>query len=161
MTNQCRGTLYIGVTNNLPKRVYQHRNALADGFTKKYGLKRLVYYELFHDARSAIQREKNLKHWIRDWKIKLIETKNPSWIDLYEGILSWCRWILGSSPRKTRVGLILSSQFRTRLPWALCKGWFSNDLLAWDRAPLNETRFWPALRWLYNASSTDNHALKW
>ena len=88
MANQPRGTLYIGVTNNLPKRVYQHRNALADGFTKKYGLKRLVYYELFLDARSAIQREKNLKHWIRDWKIKLIETKNPSWIDLYEDILS-------------------------------------------------------------------------
>lgn len=86
-TNQKNGTLYIGVTSDLVKRVYQHKNALVDGFTKKHGLKRLVYYEHFLEVQSALQREKNLKHWIRDWKVALIQARNPSWEDLYEEIL--------------------------------------------------------------------------
>ena len=88
MANQPRGTLYIGVTNNLAKESLPAQKCPRGWLHEKYGLKKLVYYEFFLDARSAIQREKNLKHWIRDWKIKLIETKNPSWIDLYEDILS-------------------------------------------------------------------------
>ena len=83
MSNKPNGTLYIGITSSLIKRVYEHRCALQDGFTKKYGLKRLVYYEECLDVLSAIQREKNLKKWIRDWKIKLIEDKNPLWSDLW------------------------------------------------------------------------------
>ena len=83
MSNSPRGTLYIGVTSNLIKRVYEHKSALQDGFTRKYGLNRLVYYEECLDVLSAIQREKNLKNWFRDWKIKLIEDKNPNWDDLW------------------------------------------------------------------------------
>ena len=86
MSNQPNGTLYIGVTSNLIKRVYEHKYASLDSFTKKYGLKRLVYYEECSDVGSAIQREKNLKNWKRDWKIKLIEHGNPSWNDLWSEI---------------------------------------------------------------------------
>ena len=87
MTNKPHGTLYIGVTNNLIRRVYEHREVLLEGFTKKYHLKRLVYYEGTDNILSAIQREKNLKHWVRGWKISLIEKMNPEWRDLYEDIL--------------------------------------------------------------------------
>ncbi len=85
MSNQPNGTLYIGVTGDLVKRVYEHKHALQDGFTRKYNLKKLVYYEESLDMYSAIQREKNLKHWTREWKINLIESKNPLWADL------WCK----------------------------------------------------------------------
>ena len=78
------GTLYVGVTNNLVRRVYEHREGLADGFTKRYGLKRLVYYERFEDIRDAIQREKTMKHWPRAWKVRLVHGMNPEWDDLYE-----------------------------------------------------------------------------
>ena len=81
-----RGTLYIGVTSDLIKRVYEHKHKLIEGFTKKYDVSQLVYYEIFEDIERAIQREKNLKHWIRSWKIKLIETHNPDWLDLYDEI---------------------------------------------------------------------------
>jgi putative endonuclease len=80
------GTLYVGVTNDLVRRVYEHREALAPGFTKKYGVKRLVYYEQHDTALGAIQREKNIKHWSREWKIDLILSMNPEWRDLYEEI---------------------------------------------------------------------------
>lgn len=80
------GTLYIGVTNDLLRRVYEHRNDLIDGFTRKYGVHRLVYYEMCDDAYSAIQREKQLKRWKRAWKIRLIEEKNPEWEDLWYSI---------------------------------------------------------------------------
>ena len=76
------GTLYIGVTSNLKKRIYEHKESLVDGFTKKYNVDKLVYFEMTNDINSAIQREKQLKKWKREWKIKLIE-KNPYWIDLY------------------------------------------------------------------------------
>ena len=77
------GTLYIGVTNNLVRRVYEHRSDVVRGFTKKYGVHRLVYYERLFDVENAIRREKRLKKWSRAWKIRLIEQTNPNWDDLY------------------------------------------------------------------------------
>jgi putative endonuclease len=82
------GTLYIGVTSDLVKRVWQHKEGLADGFTKKYGIKTLVWFELQGGAEAAISREKQLKKWNRAWKIELIEASNPHWQDLYSGIIS-------------------------------------------------------------------------
>jgi len=78
------GTLYVGVTNDLARRVFEHRNDLIGGFTKKYGVHVLVYYEVFGDVYAAIQREKRLKKWKRAWKVELIERHNPKWIDLYD-----------------------------------------------------------------------------
>jgi putative endonuclease len=80
------GTLYIGVTNNLIRRVYEHKAGLADGFTKRYRIHRLVYFEQYDDVDAAILREKRLKKWDRVWKIGLIEELNPNWDDLYPGI---------------------------------------------------------------------------
>jgi putative endonuclease len=77
------GTLYIGVTNNLRRRVYEHKNGLIEGFTKKYNVNRLVYYEQTENIEGAIQREKRLKKWNRQWKIELIEQINPDWKDLF------------------------------------------------------------------------------
>jgi putative endonuclease len=84
MASQRNGTLYIGVTNNLSKRVYEHREGLVEGFTKRYGVKLLVYYEMFDSISYALQRETNLKRWPRKWKLELIEKDNPQWRDLYE-----------------------------------------------------------------------------
>ena len=81
------GTLYVGMTNDLVRRVFQHRNGMVPGFTKRYGVKRLVYFEEHATALAAIQREKNIKHWSREWKIDLIMTMNPEWRDLYEDIV--------------------------------------------------------------------------
>ena len=78
------GTLYTGVTNNLSKRVWAHKDAVGSKFTSHYGVKRLVYYELFEDVTHAIAREKQLKRWRRAWKIALIERDNPQWLDIYE-----------------------------------------------------------------------------
>jgi putative endonuclease len=83
LASKRNGTLYVGVTQDLLKRVYLHKKELLDGFTKKYNVKRLVYYEVYQDIKDAILREKGLKKWKREWKIKLIEEKNPSWEDLY------------------------------------------------------------------------------
>lgn len=80
------GTLYVGVSSDLPKRIWEHRKGVTDGFTKKYGVKRLVYYEVFDDVRNAIHREKRLKKYKREAKIKLIERSNPEWKDLYDDI---------------------------------------------------------------------------
>ena len=81
------GTLYIGVTNNLVRRVYEHREGLAESFTKRYGIKTLVYFEPHETIAIALQREKNIKHWSREWKIDLIIASNPDWCDLYEEIV--------------------------------------------------------------------------
>jgi putative endonuclease len=78
------GTLYIGVTSNLVRRIWQHREGVIDGFTKKYGVKRLVWYEVHSDIVSAITREKQLKNWNRLWKIELIQKENPAWRDRYQ-----------------------------------------------------------------------------
>lgn len=81
-----KGTLYIGVTSDIVQRSWQHKEGLNDGFTKKYGVSRLVYYELHDDITAAIIREKQLKGWKRDWKVALIEEHNPEWLDLYHKI---------------------------------------------------------------------------
>jgi putative endonuclease len=81
------GTLYVGMTNELVRRVYEHREGFADGFTRKYNVKHLVYYEMHDTAIGAIQREKNIKHWSREWKIDLIVRENAIWRDLYEDIV--------------------------------------------------------------------------
>jgi len=80
------GTLYVGVTSNLLQRVWQHKEGLADGFTKKYEISSLVWYEQHDSAESAITREKQIKKWNRMWKIRLIEATNPYWNDLYSGL---------------------------------------------------------------------------
>ena len=86
LANKRNGTLYIGVTSNLVKRVYEHKNNIVDGFTKKYSIHKLVYYEITDDIESAIRREKQLKKWNRKWKMNLIEKNNPEWKDLYFGL---------------------------------------------------------------------------
>ena len=83
MASQRNGTLYIGVTNDLARRVYEHKEGPGRGFTKRYGVKTLVHVEPFDRAEEAIQREKQLKHWNRAWKVALIEQGNPDWEDLY------------------------------------------------------------------------------
>jgi putative endonuclease len=80
------GTLYVGVTSNLPQRVWQHREGLVEGFTNEYGVKQLVWYEVHGEAMAAFTREKQIKKWNRLWKLNLIEKMNPEWRDLYEDI---------------------------------------------------------------------------
>jgi putative endonuclease len=80
------GILYVGVTSDLVRRIYEHRNGLIEGFTKKYSVKRLVYFERYEDIQTAIQREHNIKHWSRKWKVRLILASNPDWNDLYDSI---------------------------------------------------------------------------
>ena len=86
LSNYGYKTLYIGVTNNLKRRVYEHKNKLMEGFTSKYNLKYLLYFEETTDIKSAIQREKNLKKWNRDWKLELIRKTNPTFRDLSEDL---------------------------------------------------------------------------
>jgi putative endonuclease len=88
LASKVGGTLYIGVTNNLVRRMYEHRNGLVPGFTKHYGVHRLIYFEQHTDVEAAIRREKLLKRWNRAWKIELIEQMNPNWDDLYPQISS-------------------------------------------------------------------------
>jgi putative endonuclease len=85
LASKRNGTLYIGVTNNLERRSFEHDEKVNQSFTKKYCINRLVYYELTNDITSAIEREKQLKHWKRKWKLKLIEEFNPNWEDLMSG----------------------------------------------------------------------------
>ena len=87
LASRRNGTLYSGVTSNLVQRVWQHRNHLVDGFTKKYGVHTLVWFEVHETMPSAIEREKSIKEWRRTWKIELIESVNPQWRDLYEDIV--------------------------------------------------------------------------
>lgn len=87
LCNKPRGTLYVGVTSDLIQRVHQHKNFCVDGFTKRYKVYRLVYFEMHTTMEAAILREKRLKHYLRAWKINLIEQENPEWRDLYEEIL--------------------------------------------------------------------------
>jgi putative endonuclease len=87
LASKRHGTLYIGVTNDLVRRVYEHKNDLVEGFTKKYGIHLLVYYEQYNNVESAIQRERQMKKWNRQWKIRGIERQNPDWRDLYDEIV--------------------------------------------------------------------------
>lgn len=84
ITNFTNTTLYIGVTNNLARRIYEHKNKLIKGFSSKYNLGKLVYYEETNDIKCALAREKQLKNWHRDWKMNLIKSKNPDFIDLFK-----------------------------------------------------------------------------
>ena len=87
VTNARHGTLYTGVTSDLARRTWEHRTGLVEGFTSRYDLKRLVHAEPHETMPLAIQREKNIKHWPRAWKIALIEASNPEWIDLYDQLI--------------------------------------------------------------------------
>lgn len=82
------GTLYIGVTSDLVRRVHEHKTKVVPGFTKRYGVDKLVLFEIFDDPANAIAREKELKKWRRDWKTRLLDEQNPNWDDLYNGISS-------------------------------------------------------------------------
>jgi putative endonuclease len=86
LTNRPNGILYVGVTSDFVRRIFEHRSGFVDGFTKRYGLKRLVYFEQFDDIRDAIQREHNIKHWSRAWKVRTIVAANSDWDDLYPTI---------------------------------------------------------------------------
>ena len=87
LASKRNGTLYIGVTSDLVKRIWEHKNNVVEGFTKRYGIHTLVWYELHESMQSAIEREKKLKEWKRAWKMELIEASNPNWHDLYETIV--------------------------------------------------------------------------
>ena len=87
VTNRPNGTLYVGVTSDIAKRAWEHREGIVDGFSKRYALKRLVYAEQHETIRDAIQREKRMKSWPRAWKINLIRESNPAWKDLYQTLL--------------------------------------------------------------------------
>ncbi len=95
MTNKRNTVLYTGVTNNLERRVYEHKNKLVEGFTEKYNVDKLVYYETSNDSIRAIEREKKLKKWRREWKENLIKKGNPNWADLSS---SWFKRDAGSGP---------------------------------------------------------------
>jgi putative endonuclease len=87
LASKRNGTLYIGVTSDLIKRIWEHKNNMVEGFTKRYGIHQLVWYEVHEGMESAIEREKRLKDWKRKWKLELIESINPSWQDLYHTIV--------------------------------------------------------------------------
>lgn len=87
ITNKKEGAFYIGMTSNLPKRIWEHKNKIVEGFSQKYNLNKLVYYEVFDTPEEAIKREKRLKKWDREWKLQAIEEFNPEWSDLYETII--------------------------------------------------------------------------
>jgi putative endonuclease len=88
MASRKHGTLYVGVTNNLVRRIYEHKIKAVPGFTSRYGVHSLVWFEGYDDPLNAIAREKELKKWRRQWKVNLIEQTNPEWIDLYDGLAS-------------------------------------------------------------------------
>jgi putative endonuclease len=87
LASRRHGTLYLGVTNDLVRRVHEHKTKIIPGFTRRYGIDRLVWFEIYDDPVTTISREKELKKWRRDWKIRLIEEQNPEWRDLYETIV--------------------------------------------------------------------------
>ena len=87
MTNITNNVMYIGVTNNIIRRVYEHKKELLEGFTKKYKVKKLIYYEIYNDINTAIEREKQLKKWNKNWKLRLIKKENKNLQDLYEYII--------------------------------------------------------------------------
>ena len=88
LASKRNGTLYTGVTGALSQRVWEHREEIFEGFTKDYGVKMLVYYEIHEDPWNAIKREKQIKRWRREWKLRLIEKDNPRWLDLYDNLLN-------------------------------------------------------------------------
>jgi len=87
LANRKHGTLYVGVTNDVTRRVYQYKAKVVRGFTARYGVNKLVYFEIFDDPLNAIAREKQLKKWNREWKLQLIENNNPGWVDLSHSLV--------------------------------------------------------------------------
>ena len=87
LASKRNGTLYIGVTSDIIKRIWEHKNDMVEGFTSRYNVQRLVWYELHESMESAIAREKRLKNWKRKWKLELIESSNPEWLDLFDSIV--------------------------------------------------------------------------
>ncbi|HAR62271.1 MAG TPA: endonuclease [Candidatus Margulisbacteria bacterium] len=116
LASKKNGTLYIGVTSDLKTRIYEHKNNLLDGFTKKYGVHNLVYFEQYADSYNAIQREKRIKVWKRDWKIKLIHDSNPDWMTFIIG----CSY--GSLIRTFRDDVNLVCDCR-EMPFFICKNY--------------------------------------
>jgi putative endonuclease len=92
LASQPNGTLYVGVTNDLIRRVAEHREGVVHGFTEKYGVDRLVWYETHDSIEAAIRREKRLKKWSRAWKVALVESANPEWLDLWVDVAGWTGW---------------------------------------------------------------------
>lgn len=88
MTNEARGVLYVGMSSDLARRAHEHRERCLEGFTKRYGVDRLVYYEAHPEAEFAARRERAMKRWRRDWKIELVERTNPTWADLFDQVVS-------------------------------------------------------------------------
>ncbi len=86
MANKIGGTLYVGMTNNLIRRVWEHKNGVGSSFTKQHNIAKLIYFEIFDAPEPAFQRERNIKRWKRAWKVRLIEERNPDWLDLYFGL---------------------------------------------------------------------------
>ena len=104
LSNKNNGTLYIGVTNDLERRMFEHKNKLIEGFTKNYGLNRLIYFQTFQYINDAIKREKNMKKWKRQWKIDVIEKENPNWSDLSKD------WSSHKEPETKRQNGVLPTQ---------------------------------------------------
>jgi putative endonuclease len=98
MTNRRNGTLYVGVTSDLVRRVWEHREGVGSSFVRRYGLTRLVYFGHHEDIRTAIQRETSLKRWPRSWKVRLLAAGNPDRVDLYASLLELKTWMAGGSP---------------------------------------------------------------
>jgi len=110
MSNQRNGTLYTGVTNQIWRRVREHKEGVNEGFTKKYDIKRLVHYEVHGDINRAIRREKTLKNWPRKWKLDLIESINPNWLDLYEFIHEQGNLLCIDPKSKSGMSLVVLNQ---------------------------------------------------
>ena len=110
MANRRNGTLYTGVTNQIWRRVREHKEGVNEGFTKKYDIKRLVYYEVHGDINRAIRREKTLKNWPRKWKLDLIESINLNWLDLYEFIHEQGNLLCIDPKSKLGMSLVVSNQ---------------------------------------------------
>jgi putative endonuclease len=102
LASRRHGTLYVGVTNDLARRVYEHKVKVVPGFTAKYGVDRLVWFEMYDDPSEAIKREKRVKKWHRDWKIRLIEEQNPDWHDLFPEMGGRCAGHSGARPEAER-----------------------------------------------------------
>lgn len=113
LASKKHGTLYLGVTNNIVRRVDEHRTDAVDSFTSRYGVHKLVWFEIYDDAMTAIAREKELKKWRRDWKIRLIEESNPEWVDLYPGIFQLRPVVMDSGlDASRRPGMTRGDRFR-------------------------------------------------
>ena len=128
MTNKSK-TLYVGVTNNLQRRVYEHKNKMIQGFTSKYNITKVVYYEVFNDIESAIRREKQIKGWLRKKKIDLIESMNPDWNDLSEEWGIWDSFVVSLPQNDVDAIVILNEVRDLKLRFFIPLRFIQNDKL--------------------------------